>query len=68
MSADDRTETQWGVRYPDGTVGYIYSDRTGAANQMREIDQRLADARSTERAAVVTRTRTITYTEWTEDE
>lgn len=68
MTADDRTETQWGVRYPNGTMRNATGDREWALNELDGVNGVLERAGSTERAVIVTRTRTITYTEWTVDE
>ena len=65
MSADDRTETQWGIRYPDGKVDIVYSvNGPRLKAELSAANEQLANAHSAERAVIVTRTRTITYTEW----
>lgn len=61
MSNDDRT--QWAVRYPDGHVA-IAAGEFHAVNLTREANYAIAEAHGSGEAVVVSRVRSVTYTEW----
>lgn len=60
---DQEVEEQFGCRLPDGRVK-TYVRRTGAMAAVRNSNEALASAGSTEVAVLVSRTKTVTYTEW----
>lgn len=63
MSTDDRTETEWAVRYPDGHVEKsVYEVKAGG--DARVANARIAEAHGTGEAVVVSRTKTTSYSEW----
>jgi hypothetical protein len=61
---DDRTVTQWSIRFPNGSTNGIWGDRTRVMQEAKIADHTLAVAGSVEHVEIITRTQTITYTEW----
>lgn len=63
MSADDITVSEWGVRLPNGEV-LRCSGPGHAGNEAISATSKLQQAGSAETAEVVSRLKSVTYSEW----